>query len=183
VKTKVDYRPILWLSFLPIPSLRRSSLEIYKCLTSVSAITTQSRFFLILFLCFIFLTRSFQYRELNLISGFYFPFHRRRGTKVNIPTLIPTADSRYNRLPIVESIIGGAHTIHDTFVTVRFMGMTHRFLFSYTFNLDLPRNRGLASVVPGVEWNGELIIMRSGDRTGVINMRGPKAAMLKATRA
>jgi hypothetical protein len=183
MKTKVDYQTILWLGFLPIHSLRRSSLEIYKCLTSGSVITTQSRFFLILSVCFIFLTCSFQYQELNVISGFHFPFHRRRGTKVNIPTLIPTPASRYNRLPIVESIIGGAHTIHDTFVTVRFMGMTHRFLFSYTFNLDLPRNRALASVVPRVEWNGELIIMRSGDRNGVINMRGHKAAMLKATRA
>jgi hypothetical protein len=117
-----------------------------------------------------------------MTTGFHFPPHGRRERRLDIPTLLSARDPGYTKLPVVESVIGG-NTIHDTFVTVRFVGTTHKFLFCYSYDFNLPRNRALAAIAPGVAWNGELVVMRAGDRDLVTNLRGDKAAVLKATRA
>lgn len=107
------------------------------------------------------------------IQALYFPPLRVTHIKVPVTTLVPTRRALdVQRYPIVETVFGSEYRIHDSFVTIFCQGTEYRFLVSYQYNKNLPRNRALKRLLPDVAWRGEMIVMKAGQRQSVTSLRG-----------
>ncbi|KAF8949912.1 hypothetical protein BDZ97DRAFT_1689493, partial [Flammula alnicola] len=96
-----------------------------------------------------------------------------------IPVL--TRKTQHQRFPIVEEAISGMRTqpcIHDVVVTVRQAGCLYRFHLFFKNHCLLPFNPTVSALVPGRQWNGDILVMRVGVAVlGVVNMRGDDARL------
>ena len=95
----------------------------------------------------------------------------------NQPTFVAvqTRITDHQRFPIVEEVLSGMRTqphIHDTVVTVQRGRRLHRFLIFVKNHRLLPLNAGIALLVPGRQWRGDILVMRVGTSVnGVVNLR------------
>lgn len=107
------------------------------------------------------------------VIGIVYSQDKRQGGPIQVPTAThPTHDCAANpSFPSFEAILGADNRLHETWVTmVDGLGREHRFLIAAQYCAGCEVNRALNGVLPGVDWRGELIVMRGGRRSFVVNM-------------
>jgi len=68
--------------------------------------------------------------------------------------------------------------IHDVVITVRRGRRLHRFNVFLKNHRLLPFNPTVSALVPGLLWNGDILIMKVGVAVpSIVNMRGPDARL------
>jgi hypothetical protein len=93
---------------------------------------------------------------------------------------IQTHESGANRFPLLEGVLSGLHTqpfIHDCAVTVYELSQAHTFRVFCKNHQFLPTNKPIKIMEPSSCWRGDLVVMRSGKKGQVVNMRGRDAAL------
>lgn len=106
--------------------------------------------------------------------GLLFETTARQARSIAITTVVPPNESRDNpRFPCIESILG-ANNVHDCWVTIFDQdGSEHRFLVScQKRRANCEVNRALRPEFPGIQWRGDITVMRGGTRTSVTNLIG-----------
>lgn len=77
---------------------------------------------------------------------------------------------------MVEEVMGGIRTqpyVHDVIVTVIRGQHSYRFNIFMKNHRLLPINSTISALVPGSQWNGDVLVMKMGRTVpGVINMSG-----------
>lgn len=119
---------------------------------------------------------------MRTVRGLLFTSLRRNGRGVKIPTLIPINESAtHPRYPSLEVVTGFMPDLQETWVDVDAGARPQRFFVAAYYDPALPTNRALKTVVPDVDWHGELIIMRAGTNVFVTDI-GTHALALRAVR-
>ncbi|KAI0324437.1 hypothetical protein GY45DRAFT_1340787 [Cubamyces sp. BRFM 1775] len=110
------------------------------------------------------------------LPGIYYCATSEEPVSVKIATTIPDVETAVaKRFPSFESILGTRSFIHECLVTcVDAMDKPHRFLLAYQEHPEQPPNRALLKVLPGHDFCGELVVMRAGKRSLVVNMKGKR---------
>ncbi|KAI0833372.1 hypothetical protein BC628DRAFT_1335136 [Trametes gibbosa] len=114
------------------------------------------------------------------IRGLYFRSHNDIPLPVGITTTIPDVETALaKRFPCFESILGTRAFIHECLITcLDPAGKKHQFLLAYQEDPNLPLNRALQKVFPQALFRGEIVIMRGGTRSLVVNLKGKKEQVL-----
>lgn len=109
-------------------------------------------------------------RSIN-ITGLYFPQAAKRFMKVDIATVIPAFETVNSpRFPAVEHILGTTAATHDCSVTV-LDEQQHRRKFIIFFKYDRQNNiNGALKEMYGLNWKGEIVVMKQGDRCFVTSI-------------
>jgi hypothetical protein len=124
-------------------------------------------------------TNSTQCQERRLLARSYPTSKCPRSIYVSVRFEQTESTQRY---PIAEAVLDGAATqpyIHDCKVTIREGIRRHQFMVFFKNHSHLPTNaffEGLEVEGVGRRLNGDIVIMRVGQKATVVNMRGKKDA-------
>ena len=95
-------------------------------------------------------------------------------------TTVETRESGTNRFPLLEGILADLHTqpfIHDYPITVYESNCAHTFRVFCKNHCHLPVNKAIREMGPDLCWKGDIMVLRSGKKHGVVNMRSRDAAL------
>jgi hypothetical protein len=67
--------------------------------------------------------------------------------------------------------------IHDCSITVQEVNQAHTFRVFCKNHQRLPTNKAIKAIAPISQWKGDIVVMRSGKRGHVVNMRNRDAAL------
>ncbi|RPD57150.1 hypothetical protein L227DRAFT_565661 [Lentinus tigrinus ALCF2SS1-6] len=98
-----------------------------------------------------------------------------RPTLVKVPTSShPSRDGIGNpRCPSFESILGFEARTHEAWVTCKdATGKSHKFLVAAQYRPSCDYNRALQDIWASSVWKGELLVMRGGYQSFVVDMGG-----------
>ncbi len=93
--------------------------------------------------------------------------------KIGVPTTLdPRRDSlAVPRFPCFEAVLGAGIELHETWVICYDgMGFEHRFLIAAQYRPNMTVNRALKHLMPGLNWKGDLLVMRGGNMKFVVNV-------------
>ncbi|KAI0042321.1 hypothetical protein FA95DRAFT_1500226 [Auriscalpium vulgare] len=95
-------------------------------------------------------------------------------------TVVPRGNPALRpRFPCAEAYLTSGYLVHDSVVTVKGMnGHDYAFLICFVYSLDLPVNHALLRLYPGIEWRGELLVMRQSRQYFVTAMGRAEFARL-----
>ncbi|KDR65529.1 hypothetical protein GALMADRAFT_148636 [Galerina marginata CBS 339.88] len=100
---------------------------------------------------------------------------------ISLPIQTRLADNR--RSPLVEEAFSGMKVqsrIHDFLVSIRRGRFVHRFHIFLKNHKHLTVNAAVLALIPGCQWHGDILIMRSGSTTnGVVNLRARDGPLVR----
>lgn len=96
----------------------------------------------------------------------------------------PVENALSKRFPLFESILGTMYPIHECRVHVDEGTRQGDFLVAFQERPDLPPNTAIARLVPHTSVCAEIVVMRSGPRSLVLEMGGhlPSEAAKRAVK-
>ncbi|KAJ8463403.1 hypothetical protein ONZ51_g10278 [Trametes cubensis] len=112
------------------------------------------------------------------ITGLLFTSNGRKADIVNVPTATyPGRDVQaYPSFPAFEAILGAGGQLHESWVTCQDGGgREYRYLIAAQYCPSCQVNRALKSVIQDVDWRGEVIVMRGGCQSFVVNINSVEA--------
>jgi hypothetical protein len=116
------------------------------------------------------------------LTSIRFPMDKPMFSTCAVCTVIPRHESdTHPRFPAVESIIGtnAIDPIQDCLVHIKDRdNITHRFLVSFRFHTNGTKRNHAVRARFGIQWPGELLVMKVGVRKFVVGMRGRKEERL-----
>ena len=95
-------------------------------------------------------------------------------------TEIQTQESGTNRFPQLKGVLAGLCTqpfIHDCPIIIYEANHIHTFRLFCKNHCLLPANGVIRQIAADSQWKGDILIMRSGKKRAVVNMRGRDAGL------
>lgn len=125
-----------------------------------------------------FLTLCYQSRTILIRSRLYSVTESRDTEPRFRPcqTTVATTCAPHARYPVVEEVMDHGDIqpfIHNIPVTIRDDNLVYRYMLFYKNHVSLPLNRSIPTHV----FRGDAVIMRTGNRSQYVNMRGRDAAL------
>lgn len=117
------------------------------------------------------------------MTGLFFAQNSSEHTSAKVATIVPPRESLdHPHFPAVEHILGIHAVTHKCFVTVLDGEVPRKYIIFFQYDKRNVKNIALERVSRGVEWRGEILVMRQGRRTFVTGIygRAEKESAIKA---